>query len=671
MSSTIKPIGLDSGNTAWQVQTKDAEKLGNLKSLFVSNKRSSEEIKMSEGSFKEAYMSQVEHVAQQLPKGAVGPFLKKAYDAMDRIVARTFDRTDHQVNQNGGKHTKKVHREMVKTANKLAVESFKSIEKELLKDENVLEQSRTETHKSGVREVPLRPKVLIRNGDICLQRRQPMVETLVLRGGGAKGIANIPAMAELETSGSLKGVKHVVGTSAGALTAMTMACGYDSKLLTKLMEEHPMKGLAGKVEGFGKIYPMVKLVGVAGRFGLRGFLVRHFGGGPGQEALRVADMASAKRVSSFLKENWNTESFQNKLVELKNKHGDEGEALVMRLARLKQEPDFESDRTGKMVTFKDLKILNELAPETFKELTLTGYDKTNQTTTYFNAEKYPDMPVAVAGRISMSIPVAFQTVKFDPGDNKGERSWVDGGSGSNMPSEVVMKDRQGKDLEGTDKEMMHAKTMLFTYAEDGKWEKKLHAPQNQQPDNGIKAKIKTFFSGNPHFQQVGVEDSRKIHEGGLNTFVVYHHDIGTMDLGATKEEMQLAQAQSTLMSLKHIELRQEQMFEQSFEDLEASLPYLSQEEMRAIVDGGPPHPGDFPGGVDNVEYALELQLYKLVTTNLGEEPQEVPLERVNVGGGGIRGDYNLYFEDDPPPQQGGNNTLRTSSEGVHKWDEVM
>jgi len=47
------------------------------------------------------------------------------------------------------------------------------------------------------------------------------------------------------------------------------------------------------------------------------------------------------------------------------------------------------------------------------------------------------MPIAVAGRISMSLPGVFSPVMYDP-DNSGTlRPFMDGGIGSNLPTEVV------------------------------------------------------------------------------------------------------------------------------------------------------------------------------------------------------------------------------------------
>lgn len=49
------------------------------------------------------------------------------------------------------------------------------------------------------------------------------VETLVVSGGGMKGVASLGAVVALKKAGVLKGVKTVVGTSAGALVAAAFA----------------------------------------------------------------------------------------------------------------------------------------------------------------------------------------------------------------------------------------------------------------------------------------------------------------------------------------------------------------------------------------------------------------------------------------------------------------
>ena len=611
-SPDVQNLGTSDIATAWQAQVTDSEKLGSLKSLFESKERSVESFINARESFREAFMSEIGQVAGSLPEGAVGPFLDKAYAALDKILSGTFGKTEQSIVDSGGQYTKKAHREMVKEANTLAIEAFKSIGESRLSDQDVISQARTETHSRGQMGGTVKPQLFITDeGRINMLRSAPSLETLVFRGGGARGIGNAAALTELELTGSLQNVKHVVGTSAGALTAISLACGHDAARFSKLVDDHPMQTISQGVENFSQKYPMVELSGVAGKDHFLGKFLQGKGGGSGERALQLCDQATASRVSDYLQSSWNTESFQTKLAEIRNNMPD-GEAIVQRLAMLKETPNFDTDRTGKMITFKDLRILSHLAPDTFKDLTLTGVDKTNKTTHYFNVEKYPDMPIAIAGRISMSIPGFFQCVKFDPGDGKGVRSWVDGAVGSNMPSEVVFKGLKGKELETA-----QAKTMLFTYAERDKFKDKLYGDGQFNSTLEIAKRYGQnavgSFIGNSQWGNSSANDSKKVYQGGLNTFVVHHYDIGLTDLRASDLRVQMAKGQATLMALKQIENRQGGGFAQEFDSVEDAVTYLTPTEKQMILQDGPPDPGSYQDGFDDQRYQMEKKLYDLVS----------------------------------------------------------
>lgn len=59
---------------------------------------------------------------------------------------------------------------------------------------------------------------------------------LVLEGGGVLGIAYCGALQELEKRNILQGIKNYAGASAGAIVAGALACGADSKYITKIMK---------------------------------------------------------------------------------------------------------------------------------------------------------------------------------------------------------------------------------------------------------------------------------------------------------------------------------------------------------------------------------------------------------------------------------------------------
>ena len=58
---------------------------------------------------------------------------------------------------------------------------------------------------------------------------------LVFEGGGVKGIAYGGALYELEQMGVLSGIERVAGTSAGAITAVLLAVGYDHKEVSDIV----------------------------------------------------------------------------------------------------------------------------------------------------------------------------------------------------------------------------------------------------------------------------------------------------------------------------------------------------------------------------------------------------------------------------------------------------
>ncbi len=51
-------------------------------------------------------------------------------------------------------------------------------------------------------------------------------ENLVFEGGGVKGLAFCGALEVLEEKDVMKNIKRLVGSSAGAITAGLLACGY-------------------------------------------------------------------------------------------------------------------------------------------------------------------------------------------------------------------------------------------------------------------------------------------------------------------------------------------------------------------------------------------------------------------------------------------------------------
>lgn len=481
----------------------------------------------------------------------------------------------------------------------------------------------------------LRPQLVqAKDGTYNLIRPAPPLENLILRGGGAKGVGNPPALVEMEKQGKLEGLKHVVGTSAGALTALCLASGNSAKDFEKLSDATPMTGLLKTPAGFEKRYPGLKFGAV---------------GANGGAAVETADRASAGKAAEYLNGAFkrNSPAFQQKLDALvaseNQRSPGAGDRARQRLMTL-QHQDFSKDRTGHMVTFNDLRLLNQLEPGRFRQLTLTGWDEKNKRSTYFNAKDYPDMPVAVAGRISMAIPPVFSSVNVDPQDGGGRRHFADGGIGTNMPSEVVTRASAGDprtELTGRQRENVLVRTGIMTFDEEGSTKsnnpgflekaasaitgkpargelqgayRAMHGSDAQNNKttgvgNRISNALVGAIAGNADIGVVSQKDQQKIAESGANCFVIAHGDLGTFSLGASPTRIAAARRHATSLIREQLKQRENQAYAQGFGSVEEIYGELTPAEKAAILKGPPAPPAS---GRKDPSYLAELELYNRV-----------------------------------------------------------
>lgn len=450
----------------------------------------------------------------------------------------------------------------------------------------------------------------------------PQLESLILRGGGAKGVGNAPALVEMEKTGALAGLKQVVGTSAGALTAVGLASGLSAQEFQKLSDGTDFNGLKKKPEGFSTQYPdtMVK-------FGSTGF---HAG-----TALQTLDRVSAGSVKGFLDSSWGK-------VTTALAKGDITDSEVARLTQLKDQ-NFETDRTGQMVTFRDLDILSRVDSTKFKQLTLTAWNDTDKSLKYFDVKSNPYMPIAIAGRMSMSIPVYFASVQYSVGD--GVKTWTDGGVGSNMPAGAIFdrleaavtaakddlekakltlfrsqtpenatltQQAQGKlDKALDDLSQARQRTFLMTFDDEGAAYKKIYGRTKESTQ---KTSFVGVLAGNKNMPQVRAEDNRQVREGGINTMVVFHGKMGTLSLDATPSEKAFASLTARMRALEHIEQRQNQPTYDVFGDATRAASSLSPSERAEVLQSPPPNRNDY---ADDALYRAASEFYQQVQTLQG------------------------------------------------------
>jgi NTE family protein len=60
-------------------------------------------------------------------------------------------------------------------------------------------------------------------------------KNLVFEGAGVRGVAYVGAIQELEKQNILTGIERIGGTSAGAIAALTVALGYSSTEIEKII----------------------------------------------------------------------------------------------------------------------------------------------------------------------------------------------------------------------------------------------------------------------------------------------------------------------------------------------------------------------------------------------------------------------------------------------------
>ena len=191
------------------------------------------------------------------------------------------------------------------------------------------------------------------------------IRNLVFEGGGVKGIAYVGALERLEEEKILQNIIRVGGTSAGAINAVLLALDYSGEEVREILWEMDFRKFMDGARN--------PVVGVWRLF-------REFGWFKGD----------------YFK-NW----------------------IRKKIAEKTGNPD---------TTFRQLKAMKEA--KGFRDLYIVG---TNLSTSYsevFSHEEghHPDMAIAEAVRISMSIPLFFRSVKPESGD-----CYVDGGLLRNYP----------------------------------------------------------------------------------------------------------------------------------------------------------------------------------------------------------------------------------------------
>jgi NTE family protein len=212
---------------------------------------------------------------------------------------------------------------------------------------------------------------------LCFAQLKTTYTNLALEGGGVRGLAYAGVISVLEKQGVLEHIDNVAGSSAGAIAGLLISVGYTAKEIDSIMQDLPVQQFN---DGKGGLYGKYK---------------------------RVKNDFGIYEGKKF--EQWLQQLVKNK--------------------------------TGKSnLTFSDLHLLH-LRSAVYKDLYCTGTNLSRQQLEIFSYEHTPQMPVALAVRISGSVPLYFEPVALNDQKQiikKGDDSsfinyYVDGGMLCNYP----------------------------------------------------------------------------------------------------------------------------------------------------------------------------------------------------------------------------------------------
>lgn len=212
---------------------------------------------------------------------------------------------------------------------------------------------------------------------LCFAQATYEYKNLVLEGGGVRGLAYAGVFSVLEEKGILQNIEKIGGSSAGSIAGMLVCIGYNAAEIDSIMMELPLEKFN---DGYGG------LVGKYARF------KKNFG------------MYKGKAFEKWIKE----------LVAYKT-----GDPLF---------------------SFGQLHQLH-LTNNHYKDLYCTGTNLSKQQLEIFSYINTPNMPIALAVRISGGIPLYFEPVALDNQMKKIKKSdttsfvnyYVDGGMLCNYP----------------------------------------------------------------------------------------------------------------------------------------------------------------------------------------------------------------------------------------------
>lgn len=389
---------------------------------------------------------------------------------------------------------------------------------------------------------PVTPRTLAENLDIE-RVPQNQVRYLCFEGGGGKGIVFLGAVRTLARRGVLRyqggrlargnQIDGIAGSSAGALTAVLLSCGYQPAFLEQLL-----LGGFDFNRFFDQPNPTARIPTPTGcrDASHRDALIRTFGSIKGRVLNELVEWAAGSgNPADGLSQKLLSRRILPYLINLYRHYGvfsgcvahDLFNTLIaQKAARISRVADFRQFLNMDFETHYRVFGIR---------LVLTGSNFSTGQTTFFSAETSPRFPVAAAARISMSLPLIMKpmvipramaqqyTVRSSNTNNLTAEEltgvWVDGGYFNNLPTRAFAHLPRG-----------HDRTLSFSLNEYGREPARIES-------------FGDFLGAYFMFGLLGSGESQSSRTTGVreNTVALVAGDrdfrIGTTDFGFTPQQI--------------------------------------------------------------------------------------------------------------------------------------
>ena len=392
------------------------------------------------------------------------------------------------------------------------------------------------------------------DGSYSVITAAPALENLVLSGGGAKGEAYVGFLNAMEASGAIQGLKSVAGSSAGAMTATFIAAGMSASEVKKAADSMDLlNALVGESKD-----PIISQE-------LNSYLDHntisvHQIGFAGSYLTQKMNQSIAGSIKSYL-DSLSKEELEQKVNAIDG-ISDRDRQLINQL-----KGDLNSNTTH-MITFGELALFRKMDSR-FKELAVTAFDIDEQKEIYFNAETCPTMSIAIAATISAALPLAYRA-KRDP--NTGD-TLVDGGIGSNVPTEYFSKEPQEK-------------TLVLGFDNNGDFYNVVNGPPtitNKTIFSKTEESLEAFLRGNPQYWKDLEQDKQKLKNAGPNAFCIKHGELETVSFTATPEQVAEAQRLAEIHTWEQLLLRQHQAIQHDYNSLEEAMEGMTITDLKLLI----------------------------------------------------------------------------------------